>query len=34
MAELGMGIIDNDSSFMSIRLERFGPSFTEFKCLS
>ena len=34
MAELGMGIINNDSRFMGIKIERFGPSFTEFKCLS
>ena len=33
MAELGMGIIHNDSFFMGISIEIFGPSFTELKCL-
>ena len=31
---LGTGIIYNDSWLMCIKIERFRPSFTEFKCLS
>ena len=35
MSELGMEISNNDSLLMGIKNKKiFGPSFTEFKCLS
>ena len=34
MAELGMKISNNDSWLIGIKKESFGPSFTDFKCLS
>ena len=34
MAELGMEISNNDSWLIDIKKKSFGPSFTEFKCLS
>ena len=34
MAELGTGIIKMIFDLWAYRIEQFGPSFTEFKCLS